>query len=107
MSAGVLFTSDLTHIFEGQHNDCNDASYKHYDPQDTEEALALCEVHLQRDTTKQPCKRVTAQTHYGHLNLIRTPPPRPPLTFVWKQNTVTAMQTTAVIATARNTAFVS
>lgn len=33
-------------IFEGEHNGCNDASHKYYDPKDTEEALALCEVHL-------------------------------------------------------------
>lgn len=34
------------HIFEGQDNGCNDASHKHYDPKDAEEALALGEVDL-------------------------------------------------------------
>lgn len=38
--------SALTYIFEGQHNGRNDASHKHHNPKDTEEALALGEVHL-------------------------------------------------------------
>lgn len=33
-------------IFEGQHDGCNDAGDKHYDPKDTEKALTLGEVHL-------------------------------------------------------------
>lgn len=107
----VLFTSAWTHIFEGQHNGCNDASNKYYDPQDTEKALALCEVHLERKTTNgHVITRMTAQIHCGHLKQISTRThthTHTPLTFVWKQKTVTAMQTTAVIPKARNTAFVS
>lgn len=69
----VLFTPALTHIFEGQHNGCNDAGHKNYDPKDTEKALALCEVHLGRETTGGHVNtRVTAQIHCGHLKLIST-----------------------------------
>lgn len=39
-------TAAVTYIFEGQYNDCNDASHKNYNPQDTEETLALGEVYL-------------------------------------------------------------
>lgn len=52
----LLFTQAFTHIFEGQHNGCNDASHKHYDAKDTEEALALGEVDLlERKIHQQAC----------------------------------------------------
>lgn len=107
----LLFTSARTHICERQHNGCNEAGDKYHNAEDTEQALALGEVNLERETTGGYVNtRVTAQiqTRAGHLKLIS------PLsgthtkkrTFVWKQKTVTAMQTTAVIPRARNTAFV-
>lgn len=38
-------------IFERQHDRGDDAGHKHHNPEDTEEALALGEVHLWRETT--------------------------------------------------------
>lgn len=35
-----------THIFEQQHNGCDDARHKYDNCQDTEEAPALGQVHL-------------------------------------------------------------
>lgn len=45
----TVFTTAVTHIFEGQHDGCNDASHEHDDTEDTEKALALGEVDLQRE----------------------------------------------------------
>lgn len=45
----ALYPSVLTYIFEGQHDGCDDASYKCYNPKDTEKALTLGEVHLRRE----------------------------------------------------------
>lgn len=60
-----------THIFEGQHNACDDSGHKHYNPEDTEEALALGEVHLETETTNSLVyTHVTVQTHSGYLKLI-------------------------------------
>lgn len=66
--------------------------------------------HLVKSTYKEKLTagistRGLEQTHCGDLKLISRNVHAP--TFVWKQNTVTAMQTTAVIPSARNTAFVS
>lgn len=36
----------LTHIFKGQHDDCDDARHEHDHPQDAEKSLTLGEVHL-------------------------------------------------------------
>lgn len=92
----VLHPSFWTYIFERQHDGCDDARHKYYNPQDTEKAPTLGKVHLWTETLiyiwLDRCKdKRTPNTH----------------TFVWKQNTVTVMQTTAVIPRARNTAFVS
>lgn len=104
-------SASSTHIFEGQHNACNDSGHKHYNPEDTEEALALGEVHLETETTNSLVyTRVTVQTLSGYLKVISSRSlahRHTRATFVWKQKTVTAMQTTAVIPIARNTAFVS
>lgn len=45
------------HIFEGQDDDGNDSSHKHYDPKDAEQALALGEVNLSLET--EDCDRDT------------------------------------------------
>lgn len=37
-----------THIFERQHDGCDDARHKYYNPQHTEQAMALGEVDLER-----------------------------------------------------------
>lgn len=45
----TVFTTAVTHVFEGQHNGCNDASHEHDNAEDAEKTLALGEVDLQRE----------------------------------------------------------
>lgn len=49
MAEGLVFslTSALTHVFEGEHDGCDDARHKHHDPKNTEKALTLGEVDLE------------------------------------------------------------
>lgn len=87
----------LTYVFKGQDDGGNEAGHKNYDPQHAEKTLALGEVHLRRE---ELC--LTGTTARMLSSCSKTQP-----TFVWKQKTVTQMQTTAVMPIAKNTTFVS
>lgn len=87
-------TGAVAYIFKGQDYGGNEAGHKNYNSQDAEKTLALGEVHLWRERTCLTCRVV-------QMHSEQQP------TFVWKQKTVTQMQTTAVMAIARNTTFVS
>lgn len=61
-----VFTENCTHIFEGQNNGRDDASYKDHDAEDTEEALTLGEVDLYR---KKPPTGTLIRDHTHEYNM--------------------------------------
>lgn len=97
-AAAAASTGAVTYVFKRQDYGRNDPGHKNHDPQHAEETLALGEVHLPREELAFSNGRSGANA-------------RPPLdtqpTFVWKQKTVTQMQTIAVMPIARNTTLVS